>query len=516
MLEQGLKDQIRSLFGDLQSSYVFRIEADPAHPLREELIGLLEDVASCADKIKCEIHPGDDFQFTVVKDGTPSSFVFKTVPNGHEFSSLLLVVLNLDGRGKNLPDSLITQRIKNLSGELHLTSYISLTCTNCPDVVQALNVMSILNPAVEHEIIDGGIHQTEVEELNIQAVPTVYLNGALLHVGRSNLGELLSKIEAAVGSAQESSRGVVEYDVVVAGGGPAGVSAAIYSARKGLKVAVVADKIGGQVTETVGIENLISVPQTNGNVLAANLKEHLLSYPVDVLENRKITEVVLENGEKLVKTSLGEILKTPALIIATGASWRKLNVPGESQYIGSGVAFCAHCDGPFYKGKKVAVIGGGNSGLEAAIDLSAIAAEVTLLEFADELKGDEVLQEKLKAIANVKILTGVQTLSVDGDGTKVTGLTFKYRNSGETESIAVDGIFVQIGLTANSSIVKDLVPLSPTGEIEVDAHCRTNIPGVYAAGDVSVVPFKQIVIAMGEGSKAALSAFEDKIKDKLR
>ena len=331
MLEQGLKDQIRSLFGDLQSSYVFRIEADPAHPLREELIGLLEDVASCADKIKCEIHPGDDFQFTVVKDGTPSSFVFKTVPNGHEFSSLLLVVLNLDGRGKNLPDSLITQRIKNLSGELHLTSYISLTCTNCPDVVQALNVMSILNPAVEHEIIDGGIHQTEVEELNIQAVPTVYLNGALLHVGRSNLGELLSKIEAAVGSAQESSRGVVEYDVVVAGGGPAGVSAAIYSARKGLKVAVVADKIGGQVTETVGIENLISVPQTNGNVLAANLKEHLLSYPVDVLENRKITEVVLENGEKLVKTSLGEILKTPALIIATGASWRKLNVPGESQ-----------------------------------------------------------------------------------------------------------------------------------------------------------------------------------------
>lgn len=516
MLEQGLKDQIRSLFGNLKSDFIFQIEVSPSHPSRNELVDLLEEVASCSDNIQCEILPGDDLKFTVVKSGIPSSFVFKAVPNGHEFSSLLLAVLNLDGLGKNLPDALIEQRVKNLKGEIHLKSYISLTCTNCPDVVQALNVMAILNPAIKHEIIDGGIHQSEVDKLNIQAVPSVYLNDELLHVGRSNLGELLSKIEEAVGSEQESSSAAVDYDVVIAGGGPAGVSAAIYSARKGLKVAVVADRMGGQVTETVGIENLISVPQTTGNVLAANLKEHLLIYPVDVLENRKITEVVVENGEKLVKTSLGETLKTPALIIATGASWRKLNVPGESQYIGSGVAFCAHCDGPFYKGKKVAVIGGGNSGLEAAIDLSAIATEVTLLEFADELKGDEVLQEKLKTIVNVKIITGAQTLSVEGDGTKVTGITFKHRGSGETESLVVDGIFVQIGLTANSDIVKGLVPLSPTGEIEVDAHCRTNIPGVYAAGDVSVVPFKQIVIAMGEGSKAALSAFEDKLKDKLR
>ncbi len=460
MLEQGLKDQVRSLFANLKSDFIFRIEVGSSHPSRNELVDLLEEVASCSDNIRCEILPGDDLQFTVVKNGVPSSFVFRAVPNGHEFSSLLLAVLNLDGLGKNLPDALIAQRIKNLKGEIHLKSYISLTCTNCPDVVQALNVMAILNPAIKHEIIDGGIHQSEVDKLNIQAVPSVYLNGELLHVGRSNLGELLSKIEEAVGSVHESSSAAVDYDVVIAGGGPAGVSAAIYSARKGLKVAVVADRMGGQVTETVGIENLISVPQTTGAVLAANLKEHLLAYPVDVLENRKITGVVVENGTKFIKTSLGETLKAPALIIATGASWRKLNVPGESQYIGSGVAFCAHCDGPFYKGKKVAVIGGGNSGLEAAIDLSAIATEVTLLEFADELKGDEVLQEKLKTISNVKISTGAQTLSVEGDGTKVTGLTFKHRGSGETESLVVDGIFVQIGLKANSDIVKNMVSLS--------------------------------------------------------
>lgn len=515
MLEQSLKDQISTLFAALQSEYVFKIEAAPAHPNKEELTELLTDVASCSSKIRCETSGGDDLQFSIEKDGTPSSFVFKAIPNGHEFSSLLLAVLNLEGLGKNLPDSFIEKRIKSLSGTIHLKSYISLTCTNCPDVVQALNVMSILNPAIRNEIIDGSIHQQEVESLGIQAVPTVYLNGEVLHVGRSNLGELLEKIEQSVGAGQTVSSEAMVFDVMVAGGGPAGVAAAIYSARKGLRVAIVADHIGGQVTETLGIENLISTPYTTGPVLASKLKEHLNTYPVETLENRKITEAELVNGMKRIRTSLGETMEAPALIIATGASWRRLNVPGESQYIGSGVAFCAHCDGPFYKGKRVAVIGGGNSGLEAAIDLSSLATDVTLLEFANELKGDQVLQEKLKTIPNVKIVTGAETLSVEGDGSKVTGLTFKHRDSGKAETLDVDGVFVQIGLKANSNAFSKLVSLNRAGEIEVDAHCRTGVAGVYAAGDVTVVPYKQIIIAMGEGAKASLSAFEDRLKDQL-
>lgn len=515
MLEQGLKNQVSTLFETLKSSYVFRINVSSHHPSKDELVDLLQDVASCSAKIRCEITEGNDLSFTIIKDGIPSSFVFKAVPNGHEFSSLLLAVLNLDGVGKNLPDAMLTDRIKNLKGNISLKSYISLTCTNCPDVVQALNVISILNPVVHHEIVDGGIYQDEVESLNIQAVPSVYLNGEVLHVGRSTLGELLSKIEESVGVQKTETSLVSSFDVIVAGGGPAGVSAAIYSARKGLRVAVVAERLGGQVTETLGIENLISVPQTTGSVLASNLKEHVSVYAVEILENRKITEVSVVDGLKRVHTSLGEVLEAPALIIATGASWRRLGVSGESQYIGSGVAFCAHCDGPFYKGKRVAVIGGGNSGLEAAIDLAGLATDVTVLEFADELKGDRILQEKLDDIANVNVMTGVQTLSVDGDGTKVTGLTFKHRDSDKVETLSLDGVFVQIGLSANSSIVKGIVPLNAAGEIIVDAHCRTGVPGIYAAGDVSVVPYKQIVIAMGEGSKAALSAFEDKIKDKL-
>jgi alkyl hydroperoxide reductase subunit F len=516
MLDQGLKEQIRTLFESLKSDYRFDVEVASGHPAKDELLELLNEVASCSSKVSVSIAGGDGLRFVIIKDGIPSSFVFRTVPNGHEFSSLLLAILNLDGSGKNLPDAFLTQRIRSLPAGTEVKSYISLTCTNCPDVVQALNLISIINPSVHHEIIDGGINRHEVEALNIQAVPSVYADGELLHVGRSSLGELLEKLEEKSGSAAAAvSSGPVAYDVVVAGGGPSGVAAAIYSARKGLKVAVVAERMGGQLTETVGIENMISVSKTTGKLLASNLRDHLGSYPVDIFENRHITALSLENGMKRVTTSLGEVLETPALIIATGASWRRLNVPGESRYIGSGVAFCAHCDGPFYKNKKVAVIGGGNSGLEAAIDLSAIASEVTVLEFNDELKGDDVLQKKVLHIPNVKVLTGVETLSVDGDDSKVNGLTFRHRATGDSRHLELDGVFIQIGLKANSDTFAPLVETSPVGEIRIDAHCRTNVAGIYAAGDVTTVPFKQIIIAMGEGSKAALSAFEDKLKDKL-
>lgn len=515
MLDQSLKDQITSLFGGLQSNFTFQVAVSSSHPEKNALIDLLQDVASCSDKIKLKVEEGTGLSFFIKKDNNPLAFEFRAVPNGHEFTTLLLAILNSEGIGKNLPDETLGHRIKALKG-VEVKSYISLTCTNCPDVVQSLNVMSILNPGVKHTIIDGSINQEEVEKLNIQAVPTVYANGKLLHVGRSSLGELLGKLEEQVGSESGSAPAVTKhYDVIVAGGGPAGISSAIYSARKGFSVALIAEKVGGQLTETLGIENMISMTQTTGSQLTANLKNHLGDYQVDIYENRKIEVVAMQDGLKQIQTSMGETLKAPALIIATGASWRRLNVPGEGKYIGAGVAFCTHCDGPFYKGKRVVVVGGGNSGLEAAIDLSSIASQVTVLEYMDELKGDQILQSKLKNLPNVKIITGAETLSIEGDGSKVTGLVFKHRSNGLNELIETDGVFVQIGLIANSQAFKGIVEVNRTGEIITDAHCRTGKAGVYAAGDVSTVPYKQIVIAMGEGAKAALSAFEDKIKGAL-
>jgi alkyl hydroperoxide reductase subunit F len=516
MLDQAFKDQIRSIFKGLKSDFIFKIKVNPIHPNRIELIELLQEVASCSDKIDCQIADGESLSFSILKDGVASSIVFRAIPTGHEFSSLLLAILNMDGLGKNIPDEMVIKRIQALKGPVHIQSFISLTCTNCPDVVQAINVMAILNNNIKHEIIDGGINKSDIEKLNIQAVPTVYANGGLLHVGRSDLGELLSKLEENFGTDyQPATSEVKNFDVIVVGGGPAGVSATIYSARKGLKVVVVTDHVGGQLNETLGIENMISIPKTTGTRLVADLRLHLKEYPMEILENRKIEQVELVNGLKQVRTSMGEILTAPALIIASGASWRRLNVPGESDYIGSGVAFCAHCDGPFYKNKRVAVVGGGNSGLEAAIDLSSLATEVTVLEFMPELKGDQILQDKIKSLPNVSVLTGAETMSIDGDGTRVTSIQLKDRNSGLTKQVELDGVFVQIGLVPNSQIFKNLLEVNKYGEIMIDAHCRTNVPGVFAAGDVTNVPYKQIIIAMGEGSKAALTAFEDKIKDKL-
>ena len=362
-------------------------------------------------------------------------------------------------------------------------------------------------------MIDGALFQEEVDALKIQGVPSVYANGKLLHVGRGTLGELLQKLEEMFGSepmgnAESISR---TYDVLVLGGGPAGASAAIYSARKGLRVAIVAEKVGGQVKETVGIENLISVPQTTGAQLADNLRSHINHYPIDLFEDRKIEKAELQGKEKRISVVGGEVFISPSVIIATGASWRKLNVDGETEYIGRGVAFCPHCDGPFYQGKDVAVIGGGNSGIEAAIDLAGICRKVTVFEFADTLKADQVLQEKAKSLPNVEIFTSSQTTKVVGNGDKVTAIRVKDRVSSEERDFPLDGIFVQIGLAANSAPFRDMLETTPIGEIKIDAFCTT-LPGVYAAGDVSNVPYKQIVIAMGEGAKAALSAFDDRIR----
>jgi alkyl hydroperoxide reductase subunit F len=425
---------------------------------------------------------------------------------------LLLAILNSDNKGKNIPDESICERIKALKRNIRLTTYVSLTCTNCPDVVQSLNLMALLNKNISHEMVDGAIYQDEAEALKIQAVPSVFADDKLLHTGKAGLGELLEKLENYYGTDPSGiTHSVKKYDIIVIGAGPSGCSAAIYSARKGLKVALLAERVGGQVKETVGIENLISVPRTTGEQLAADLKTHIQNYSIDLLEYRRVKKVELMGKEKIVSTSDREIFLAPALIVATGASWRKLNVPGEAEYIGRGVAFCPHCDGPFYKEKHVAVIGGGNSGIEAAIDLSGICSKVTVLEFLDVLKADSVLQEKVRQQSNIEIFTSSQTLEVVGNGEKVTGIRIKNRRTEEERLIVLDGVFVQIGLTANSSVFKELVNVNRIGEIEIDAHCRTNQPGIYAAGDVSTVPYKQIIISMGEGAKAALSAFEDRM-----
>lgn len=515
MLETSILDQVRSIFQQLESRYIFRIAYNPRHEQAQELVTLLDDVAGCSGKLSCQLVQTDEpkVEFSLIKDGEETGIKFRGIPNGHEFTSLLLAVLNADGKGKNLPDEVIGRRIRALQGPIRLQTYVSLTCTNCPDVVQALNIIALLNPQITHEMIDGALYQEEVDALKIQGVPSVYANGALLHVGRGTLGELLQKLEESFGSAPQDMEPIRrEFDVLILGGGPAGASAAIYSARKGLRVAIVAERIGGQVKETVGIENMISIPQTTGADLADALRTHIGHYAIEMFEDRSIEKVELQGKEKNVFVVGGETFVAPAVIIATGASWRRLNVEGETEYIGRGVAFCPHCDGPFYEGKEVAVIGGGNSGIEAAIDLAGICRKVTVFEFVDTLKADQVLQEKARSLPNVEIFTSSQTTRVTGNGEKVTSIRIKDRITSEERDYPLDGIFVQIGLAANTAPFRGMLDMTPIGEIKIDASCRTSLPGVYAAGDVSSVPYKQIVIAMGEGAKAALSAFDDRIR----
>ncbi|MDR0962099.1 MAG: alkyl hydroperoxide reductase subunit F [Mediterranea sp.] len=522
MFDSAILSQVSSVFQSLEARYTFSISYDPARAEAQEMIEFLRNVAGCSPQLSCEwteSHIDGQLEFALLKDGLPTGIKFRGIPNGHEFTSLLLAVLNADGKGKNLPDEGIARRIGQLKGPISLQTYVSLTCTNCPDVVQALNIFALLNSGITHEMIDGALFQQEVEDQKIQGVPSVYANGKLLHVGRSTLGELLQELEQQVGTtpAAATNEPPTEraFDVLVLGGGPAGTAAAIYSARKGLHVGVVAERIGGQVKDTVGIENLISIPHITGSELADALRTHLNAYPVEIFENRRIEKALLQGRKKTIATVGGELFTAPAVIIATGASWRRLNVPGESEHIGRGVAFCPHCDGPFYAGKEVAVVGGGNSGIEAAIDLAGICRNVTVFEFADTLRADQVLQDKARSLPNVQIVTSAQTTRVLGDGTKVTGISVKDRNSGEERSHTLDGIFVQIGLMPAAAPFKEDIEMTPQGEIRTDAHCRTSLPGVYAAGDVSTVPYKQIIIAMGEGAKAALSAFEDRMRGVL-
>jgi alkyl hydroperoxide reductase subunit F len=513
MLDKSLKDQVSAIFAGLESEFIFDVHSSKEHESYKELVEMLEDVVSCSSKLSIRYKEGEAIAFSVLKEGVPTGITFRGIPNGHEFTSLLLAVLNSDGKGKNQPDEFIKSRVKSLKGDIKLTTYVSLTCTNCPEVVQSLNLISILNPNVTHEMVDGSIYQDEAKSRKIQAVPAVYANGELIHVGRGELGALLTKLEEKYGTIDYvQDNETKKYDMIVIGGGPAGASAAIYSARKGLNVAVLAENVGGQVKETQGIENLISVPTTTGIELTRNLREHMEEYPISILEHRKVEKVEQDGLDKIIYVKGGEKFITRSLVIATGANWKKLNVPGESEHIGKGVAFCVHCDGPFYKDKHVAVIGGGNSGIEAAIDLAGICSKVTVVEFLDVLKADKVLQEKLATLTNVEVILSSQTTEVIGNGEKVTALKVKSRKTEVEKEIDVNGVFIQIGLAPNSYLFKDLVNVTKYGEIEIDSHARTNVPGIYAAGDVTTVPFKQIIVSMGEGAKAALSAFDDKIR----
>ena len=517
MLDNEIREQLKGVFAQLEQEIQI-VYRQSKHPDQAQMMELLTQVQSTSSRIT--LHPSrvnvaDDDEapgFTLEINHRSVGVSFKGIPNGQEFTSFILAILNADGKGK-MPDEVIIKRIKNIKGPVDLKTYIALDCENCAEAVQALNLMAILHGNFKHQIIDGNYVQAEVQSLGLQGVPSVMNGKTLIHSGRIQFIDLLSTLESTFGVEQDSSTNqssnLGSFDVAVIGGGPAGVAAAIYSVRKGLKTVIIAEKIGGQLQETKGIENLISVVYTEGPMLAANLRKHLESYPVQVLENRRVKSI--EKSVNKISLEGGECLDARSIIIATGARWRELGIPGEKEYIGRGVAFCPHCDGPYFKGKKIAVIGGGNSGVEAAIDLAGMVKEIVLLEFLDQLKADKVLVDKLLALPNVKAYTSMKTEKVVGDGQKVVGIEVQDRKTQEIKKIDLDGIFVQIGLLPNSQFLMETIELNKFGEIVVDAKGRTSVAGIYAAGDVTNSPFKQIIISMGEGAKVALAAFEDRM-----
>lgn len=481
------------------------------HEKRAELVDFLTAIADISDNVSFEERDIDlrsPVSFRLDAAGKSTGVVFSGIPGGHEFNSLILAILHAAGGDMKLDDG-IAALIKNISEPLHFEVFVSLSCHNCPDVVQALNQFALLNDAITCETLDGGLYPALIEEREIQGVPCVFLNGESFANGKVDAAELLSKlIERQPSLTQEAapSQGSLQ-DVTVIGGGPAGVAAAIYSARKGLKVTLIAERFGGQVKDTMGIENLISVPQTTGPELVGALHQHLDDYDVTVKEHLKVTDI--ENGPvKKIKLASGETVPTKTMIVATGARWRELGVPGEQENIGNGVAYCPHCDGPFFKGRDVAVIGGGNSGIEAALDLAGIVKSVTVFEFLEELKADQVLIDQAMRRDNITIIKNAATKEVLAEGGKVVGLEYEDRASGAIHRHDVAGVFVQIGLVPNSQLFADIVDTKPWGEIIINEKCETSAAGIYACGDVSTVPHKQIVVAMGEGAKAALASFE--------
>jgi len=515
MLDANLKTQLKAYLEKAVRPIHITAHLDDSDS-SAELQALLKDLQDVSDKITVAEQPGGDRapSFALTSPGHDIHLAFAGLPMGHEFTSLVLALLQVGGHPSKLAQDVIEQ-IRSLDGDYRFETYFSLSCQNCPDVVQALNLMAVLNPNIRHVAIDGALFQDEVEQRQVMSVPTIFLNGEVFGAGRMGVEEIVARLDTnAARRDAEKINARAPYDVLVVGGGPAGAAAAVYAARKGIRTGVAAERFGGQVLDTMAIENFISVPYTEGPKLAAALEQHVRDYQVDVMNLQRAEQLVPAGADGLVEVKLanGASLKSKTVILSTGARWRQMNVPGENEYRNKGVAYCPHCDGPLFKGKRVAVIGGGNSGVEAAIDLAGIVAHVTLFEFDGKLRADDVLQRKLRSLPNVRIVTSAQTTEVLGDGSKVTGLVYKDREGGDAHRVELEGIFVQIGLLPNTEWLKGAVELSPRGEIVVDDRGQTSVPGVFAAGDATTVPYKQIVIAMGEGSKAALGAFDHLIR----
>lgn len=522
MITQSMLEKVKQHLQSIKNPVAIEASLDET-AASNQLKQLLQAVQASSDKIRLSFD-GSDIRkpsFSIRQDAMAGenaleqALSFAAIPLGHEFSSLVLALLWAGAHPPKVAESQLAQ-IKSLKGSFRFEVYMSLSCHNCPDVVQALSLMALINPAVKTVVIDGALFQGEVDERKIMAVPSIYLNGEFFGSGRMGLSEILAKLDQSLPAEQAIGLSKREaYDLLVIGGGPAGVSAAIYAARKGIRTGLVADRLGGQLNDTMAIENFISLPLTDGPKLSSALEHHLKTYDIDLITMQRVKKLrPTDKGEGLVQIDLesGAQLEARSLVISTGARWRQLGIPGEERYRNKGVAYCPHCDGPLYKGKRVAVVGGGNSGVEAAIDLAGLASQVTLLEFAPNLKADAVLIEKLSSLHNVEVVTGAMTRAIEGDDGVVSALTYIDQRDGTEHRLALEGVFVQIGLVPNTEWLKGTLELNAQGEIIVDAKGQTSLKGVFAAGDVTTTPFKQIIIAAGDGAKAALGAFDDLIR----
>ena len=520
MLDSNIKGQLKAYLERLQRP-IELVAAYDDSAAADELRGLIADIADCSERVAVSDDAGRARKpsFGIAVKGEAPRIEFAGIPMGHEFTSLVLALLQVGGHPPKVEADVIEQ-IRALSGRdgqpLHFEVFMSLSCHNCPDVVQALNLMAAINPHIRTTVIDGALFQEEVERRNVMAVPMVFLNGENFASGRMSVEEIVAKLDTNAGAREAAKLNAQEpFDVLVVGGGPAGSAAAVYAARKGIRTGVLTERLGGQTNDTMGIENYISVLETQGPKFAADLESHIRHYGVEVMTRQRAARLVPASaiGDYIeVHTEDGGVLKARSVIVSTGARWRNVNVPGEQEYRNRGVAYCPHCDGPLFKGKRVAVIGGGNSGVEAAIDLAGMAAHVTVLEFGAELKADAVLVNKLKSLPNVTVKTEAQTTEITGDGTRVNGLAYTDRATGASHQVGLEGVFVQIGLVPNTEFLKGTVELNRFGEIVIDEKCRTSVDGVFAAGDATTVPYKQIVISAGEGAKASLSAFDHLIR----
>ena len=520
MLDASIKEQLNAYMDKLQQPIELVAAYDDSEK-SQELKQLLDELEPMSDKISLRTEESEQVRrpsFAINRVGSDIGVRFAGIPMGHEFTSLVLALLQVGGHPPKASQEVIEQ-VKDLDGDFEFETYFSLSCQNCPDVVQALNLMSVLNPRIKHTAIDGALFQDEVEQREVMAVPSVYLNGKPFGQGRMTLEQIIAKVDTGAEARDaEKLQQKDPFEVLVIGGGPAGSSAAIYAARKGISTGIAAERFGGQVADTMGIENLISVPYTEGPKLVAAMEQHVKEYDVDIMNLQRAEKLIpaaRKGGYHEVRLANGASLKSRTLVLSTGARWRQMGVPGEEEYRNKGVAYCPHCDGPLFKGKRVAVIGGGNSGVEAAIDLAGIVGHVTLIEFGAAMRADDVLQKKLRSLKNVEIITSGQTTEITGENGKVNGLQYTDRTTRESHHVSLEGVFVQIGLVPNTEWLKGDIELSQHGEIIVDDRGETSIPGVFAAGDATTVPYKQIVISMGEGSKAALSAFDFLIRNSV-